>query len=571
MTEFDFDSIINEEVPLHIAHMSQRDVITMLHPDFDEHSDWVLWIKPELICEKETIKVHGEIELETKDGKIVRHPFIVDKKMKGEKAYLVSAFLGDNISNEYGIPFLFRSYGKLKELQEIHIKWMLIKEDEQANNPGKIAAKHLFMCYDLKIKGKYNKPDNRIFVLNCRHTEPDVSFLDEDIDRFETVLRAYTTLKPTQDMCEVVRRDAFASKIHATDKTISEEIEELFDNYINHIGHAHIGHYEEDVMGLVSVFTNKYIIPYKHFGSEIKYDVHFYETGIVLNASNVNNINDNGYVKCGTTQYQYIKDKQTEMIKKFYPDYDEKNDWVLWFMSDLHYDHRTVVSEANVKIESRDTGLRKAVYELVDSACGERYKMAYPIVFKSFEEMSRAKFIDVEWLLIRTDKHENIDTRVFVEYLKVRYHLNLSRNKLDPDARVFTIRSEDEIYTNNYVEILRGEVSTLYYNGFDNAYRAEADARLNEHDVLNRGFELDSNKFFAIRSDYRLDKRAMLKKFADKYMFNMHTATARLDMMERIKEVTERNGYDGKYHYAATYQDKDVKLHASWLADVPVK
>ena len=150
------------------------------------------------------------------------------------------------------------------------------------------------------------------------------------------------------------------------------------------------------------------------------------------------------------------------MIKKFYPDYDEKNDWVLWFMSDLHYDHRTVVSEANVKIESRDTGLRKAVCELVDSACGERYKMAYPIVFKSFEEMSRAKFIDVEWLLIRTDKHENIDTHVFVEYLKVRYHLNLSRNKLDPDARVFTIRSEDEIYTNNYVEILRGEVSTLY-------------------------------------------------------------------------------------------------------------
>ncbi len=571
MTEFDFDSLISEEKPLHIAHMTQKDVVTMLYPDFDEHNDWVLWIKPELVCEKETLKVHGEIELETKNGNIVRHPFIVDKKMKGDYAFLISAFLGDNISNEYGIPFLFRSYTKLKELQEIHIKWMLIKEDEGANNPGKIKAKHLFMCYDLKIKGKYNKPDNRIFSLVCKHTEPEAPKLDEDIDKFETVLRAHTTLKPGPERCEVIRDHACASKIHATDKTISEEIEELFENYIDHIGHAHMGHYEEDVMGLVSVFTNKYIVPYKHFGSEIKYDVHFYETGITLRATNVNDINDDGYVKCGTEKYAYIKEEQTEMIRRFYPDYDENNDWVLWFASDLHYDHPTIVNEANVKLESRDTGLRKVNCELVDSACGARYKMVYPIVFKSFEEMSRTKFIDAEWLLIRNDTDEDADTRLFVEYIKIRHHLNLSKNKLDENARIFTIRSEDEVYTNNYVEILRGEVSTMYYNVFDNAYRAEADVRLDDNDVLNRGFALDSNKFFAIRCDYRLDKRMMLKNFANKYLFNMHTATARLDMMEKIKHITESYGYNGKFHYAATYQDRDAKLMASWLADVPTK
>lgn len=564
-----FDRVIEGEMSGYEHHnMTQKEVLDKLYPDYDEHRDWVLWIKPELKYEKGTIKVRGEIELETRDGKIVSHPFIIDKRMSGYGSYIASPFLGSHVSNKYGIPFLFHSYKKLRELQEVHIKWLLIKEEAESKNPENVAAKHLFMCYDLRVRCKYSRQDNRIFTLSCIHTEPDVAFLDEDIDFYDTVLRSYNKLIPQIDCCQIENIDAYASKIHATDKKISEEIKELHDNYIDHIKNVCLGHQENDVMGLVTSFTERYIIPEQKFGPELKYDVHFYETGITLRANNIHVAESDGYVHSGNEEFMCIKNKQTELIRKIHPEYDEENDWVLWIVSDLHYDYRTVHSEPNVKTENRSLVIESAEHEYVNSACGERMKMAYPLVFKSFEELKEIKFVDVEWLLIRKDE-ESEDAKLFVEYLKVRNHLELKRNKLDPDARIFTIRSEDEIYTNNYVEILKGEVSTMYYNKFDNAYRAEVDAVLNPG--IDTGFNSSEPKVFAIRSDYKLDKQKMLDEFKKKYADNMHTATERLEMIRHLEEITKKNGYDGRFHYAAVYQDREIKSIAEWLADVPVE
>lgn len=179
---------------------------------------------------------------------------------------------------------------------------------------------------------------------------------------------------------------------------------------------------------------------------------------------------------------EHVKEKQLAMIKKAYPDYDEKNDFVLWIVPDTYYPFQTEELSCEIEISKkngeqldfpfkiRNPYPNKSLYQaaLIHDKDKRKNIFGIPLIFHTFAELETVNRVDIKWKVY--EKYKNIG---WVFGMHMRYNVSFKQNEEHPEYRIITIYSKDYLEISFESDEAAQDILTKYYEEFDTALTAE--------------------------------------------------------------------------------------------------
>lgn len=151
-------------------------------------------------------------------------------------------------------------------------------------------------------------------------------------------------------------------------------------------------------------------------------------------------------------------ERQTEMLRRKYSDYC-LSQFVLWIVPDFFHNYTAEKITGVITITKTDgtelttkqiirTPYPNKMIQQISTTAGRKRVYGIPFVFDTFEELKEVKNIHIRWEVYSFSKIKVEDKRPFdlqIHRLDVVYHLNFQLDLENPNFRIFTIFSNDDI------------------------------------------------------------------------------------------------------------------------------
>lgn len=255
------------------------------------------------------------------------------------------------------------------------------------------------------------------------------------------------------------------------------------------------------------------------------------------------------------------KKTQEQMIKKGYPDY-KPGDWVLWIVPDIFCKYKIEEITGSIMITFRDSSMaqithltrrpypNKGIYQ-ISMRCGRKRLYGIPLVFKSFEELSNIKKVEIRWdiynLSYISDKPLDLNLQTF----NVKYDVEFRKSIQDNSYRFFTIFSKE------CMELYEDDKLVFDDNEFDNAVLFSGDIILDDEKTEDAIFVETTDLLHNYErdlSDNELDfRKSMINEKKDRDLIGKHIKYV------KVKSEVQWNVY---------LLEKKEQLSAAFMADI---
>lgn len=196
----------------------QIGMLKRIHPEYNEKTDYVLWIVPDLITEKDEIHIGGTVKVLTWDGKEITYECEVRRPYQQKHISHMSLRMNENEKKVYGVPLIFRNFKELSKVKKVEVKWLYIPDSKN------VTIHTLDICYYLTFKRGKTEND-RVFTLfltdkPCRNLK--------DAEK-PTYYQEYDYILSGEMPLEVRRRGINKGEVSITaEKGNNKEKEEMF-------------------------------------------------------------------------------------------------------------------------------------------------------------------------------------------------------------------------------------------------------------------------------------------------------------------------------------------------------
>lgn len=166
------------------AQTLQIETIREVYPEYNEDTDWVIWIVPDFYYAREFVHLSGEIKIKKKDGSVLDILGEVCTPYPNKQIYQLSSLPTDKRGRIWGVPLVFASFEEVMEIIEVNIKWKLFEYDYNMDNmPLTLHYSTSEMDYEISFEKSSNDSDAKLFVIHSKDY-PSSTYIEECPDEW---------------------------------------------------------------------------------------------------------------------------------------------------------------------------------------------------------------------------------------------------------------------------------------------------------------------------------------------------------------------------------------------------
>lgn len=272
--------------------------------------------------------------------------------------------------------------------------------------------------------------------------------------------------------------------------------------------------------------------------------------------------------------FEITKESQIEMIQRAYPDYDAKNDWVLWLVFDLYHDKKPENTNCSIEIKKDNGEILEIPYVVrkpypnkrLHQVCmvpEDKRKRIFgiPLVFKNYEGLLKIKEITIKWRFFEKCGLSDNNKNLAVQYAttEAHYYLNFKGNTKHPNFKIFTLSSKEMSSITDYGDKTE-EMMETYMSHFDFVAYSEANIKLESSRI--KTVELEVTEYYR---DSNFSKYNLGRQFIRYENRIRNFSQEEADEIEKnVKEVFITTDVQ----YYPMYCMKHLTLEAEEIADI---